>query len=76
MKTLELYKEMEIGALLVERIHLRKQHKELSDKMVQSGPHIGQLNAEIIEQRIEVKEQIALIDKELERRERKQSDRN
>ena len=60
------------GELLVRRIILRKEHTELSDKMLESGPNVGRNNVEIIERRVNLKSELALIDKELKRRDSEQ----
>lgn len=67
-------KQMPTGELLVRRIILRKEHTSLSDKMLESGPNVGRVNAEIIERRVNLKTELALIDKELKRRDSEQRD--
>lgn len=60
------------GELLIKRILLRKEHTDLSDKMMDNGPNVGRNNVEIIERRVSLKTQLALIDKELNRRDSEQ----
>ena len=66
------------GELLVSRIHYRKQKQRLQDRIeiTPEGPHKGEIVYNLVGLKAAVQDNIDKIDKELEKREREQSDRN